>query len=154
MYYRRRMETLTSDLTNPGIRCAPSGATGSEATSQTRSRLTPQGWPVCVFAKGAKCFLVLPTLPHVRQAFVFPLTIAYDSAMPTIRGISGPYRLFFFSLDCNEPRHVHVATRAQRVQVLNRTGRAGKQSRLFAGGTQCDSSHAERQTHADFGGIA
>lgn len=28
--------------------------------------------------------------------------------MPTIRGISGPYRLFFFSFDCNEPIHVHV----------------------------------------------
>lgn len=28
--------------------------------------------------------------------------------MPTIRGISGPYRVFFFSFDCNEPRHVHV----------------------------------------------
>ena len=28
--------------------------------------------------------------------------------MPTIRGIIGPYRLFFFSFDCNEPRHVHV----------------------------------------------
>ena len=28
--------------------------------------------------------------------------------MPTIRGISGPYRLFFVSFDCHEPKHVHV----------------------------------------------
>ena len=28
--------------------------------------------------------------------------------MPTIRGIPGPYRLFFYSFDCVEPQHVHV----------------------------------------------
>ena len=28
--------------------------------------------------------------------------------MPTIRNIAGPYRFFFYSFDCNEPRHVHV----------------------------------------------
>ena len=28
--------------------------------------------------------------------------------MPTIRGIPGPYRLFFYSFDCTEPQHVHV----------------------------------------------
>jgi hypothetical protein len=28
--------------------------------------------------------------------------------MPTIRGISGPYRLFFVSFDCHEPKHIHV----------------------------------------------
>jgi hypothetical protein len=28
--------------------------------------------------------------------------------MPTIQGIPGPYRFFFYSFDCNEPRHVHV----------------------------------------------
>lgn len=28
--------------------------------------------------------------------------------MPAIRGIAGPYRLFFYSFDCNEPMHVHV----------------------------------------------
>ena len=28
--------------------------------------------------------------------------------MPAIRGISGPYRLFFVSFDCREPKHVHV----------------------------------------------
>jgi hypothetical protein len=28
--------------------------------------------------------------------------------MPRIKGIPGPYRLFFFSFDCNEPMHVHV----------------------------------------------
>jgi Domain of unknown function (DUF4160) len=28
--------------------------------------------------------------------------------MPTVRGIPSPYRFFFYSFDCNEPRHVHV----------------------------------------------
>ena len=28
--------------------------------------------------------------------------------MPRIKGIPGPYRLFFMSFDCNEPAHVHV----------------------------------------------
>jgi len=28
--------------------------------------------------------------------------------VPTIPGIAGPYRFFFYSFDCNEPRHVHV----------------------------------------------
>ncbi len=28
--------------------------------------------------------------------------------MPTIKNIKGPYRLFFYSFDCNEPKHVHV----------------------------------------------
>ena len=28
--------------------------------------------------------------------------------MPTIKGISGPYRFFFYSFDCAEPPHVHV----------------------------------------------
>lgn len=28
--------------------------------------------------------------------------------MPTIQGVSGPYRFFFYSFDCNEPKHVHV----------------------------------------------
>jgi hypothetical protein len=28
--------------------------------------------------------------------------------MPTVRHIPGPYRLFFYSFDCNEPKHVHV----------------------------------------------
>ncbi len=28
--------------------------------------------------------------------------------MPTISGLAGPYRSFFYSFDCHEPRHVHV----------------------------------------------
>lgn len=28
--------------------------------------------------------------------------------MPTVRGIPGPYRFFFYSFDCTEPKHVHV----------------------------------------------
>lgn len=28
--------------------------------------------------------------------------------MPTVHKVPGPYRLFFYSFDCNEPKHVHV----------------------------------------------
>ena len=28
--------------------------------------------------------------------------------MPTIQGIPGPYRFYFYSFDCNERQHVHV----------------------------------------------
>lgn len=28
--------------------------------------------------------------------------------MPTIKGVPGPYRLYFYSFDCNEPVHVHA----------------------------------------------
>ena len=32
--------------------------------------------------------------------------------MPQIRGIPGPYRVFFTSFDCAEPPHVHVEREA------------------------------------------
>jgi len=28
--------------------------------------------------------------------------------MPTVQGIPGPYRFFFYSFDCNELPHVHI----------------------------------------------
>lgn len=28
--------------------------------------------------------------------------------MPSIKGLPGAYRFFFYSFDCNEPMHVHV----------------------------------------------
>ncbi|HZX48628.1 MAG TPA: DUF4160 domain-containing protein [Nitrospirota bacterium] len=28
--------------------------------------------------------------------------------MPTIKNIAGQYRFFFYSFDCNEPKHIHV----------------------------------------------
>ena len=28
--------------------------------------------------------------------------------MPTVKGIPGPYRIFFYSFDCAESKHVHV----------------------------------------------
>jgi hypothetical protein len=34
--------------------------------------------------------------------------------MPTVRNVPGPYRLFFYSFDCNEPKHIHV----QRERML------------------------------------
>jgi hypothetical protein len=34
--------------------------------------------------------------------------------MPTVKNIAGPYRFFFYSFDCNEPKHVH-AQREDRI---------------------------------------
>jgi hypothetical protein len=34
--------------------------------------------------------------------------------MPSVKGIRGPCRLFFYSFDCGEPKHVHV----QREKLL------------------------------------
>lgn len=34
--------------------------------------------------------------------------------MPTVKNIAGPYRFFFYSFDCNEPKHVH----AQRERMV------------------------------------
>jgi hypothetical protein len=34
--------------------------------------------------------------------------------MPSIKDVPGPYRLFFYSFDCNEPMHVH----AQREKMI------------------------------------
>jgi hypothetical protein len=28
--------------------------------------------------------------------------------MPTVKGVAGPYRFYFYSFDCDEPKHVHV----------------------------------------------
>ncbi len=28
--------------------------------------------------------------------------------MPAVKGIPGPYRFYFYSFDCQEPRHIHV----------------------------------------------
>ncbi len=36
--------------------------------------------------------------------------------MPSVKIIPGPYRLFFYSLDCDEPKHVHV----QREKMLRK----------------------------------
>ena len=33
--------------------------------------------------------------------------------MPTVRGIPGGYRFFFYSFDCNEPMHVHIKREAK-----------------------------------------
>ena len=34
--------------------------------------------------------------------------------MPIVKSISGPYRFYFYSFDCNEPKHVH----AQREKMI------------------------------------
>ncbi|MEO5814117.1 MAG: DUF4160 domain-containing protein [Gemmatimonadaceae bacterium] len=36
---------------------------------------------------------------------------------PTIAGVPGPYRLFFYSLDCAEPAHVHVARERRTCKI-------------------------------------
>ncbi len=50
---------------------------------------------------------------HLR-GFAAPLTNLYPGnqsevfGLPTVPGITGPYRFFFYSFDCNEPMHIHV----------------------------------------------
>ena len=34
--------------------------------------------------------------------------------MPSIKNITGPYRFYFYSFDCGEPKHIHV----QRQKLL------------------------------------
>ncbi len=55
--------------------------------------------------------------PKAAARSAAPLLCAADSdaiiilepcTVPTVRNVSGPYRLFFYSFDCNEPKHVHV----------------------------------------------
>jgi uncharacterized protein DUF4160 len=31
-----------------------------------------------------------------------------NSSVPRVSGIPGPYRFFFYSFDCREPKHVHA----------------------------------------------
>lgn len=40
--------------------------------------------------------------PHVEKSLKTRLVV------PTIKRIPGAYRFFFYSFDCNEPKHVHV----------------------------------------------
>ena len=48
--------------------------------------------------------------------------------MPTVKNIEGPYRVFFYSFDCHEPKHVHISKRKVDVQVLVRTDALSKNS--------------------------
>jgi hypothetical protein len=46
----------------------------------------------------------------VRASFMFLRSPRlYSSANAHHQRISGPYRFFFYSFDCDEPRHVHVS---------------------------------------------
>lgn len=36
------------------------------------------------------------------------LTVEAVQSMPTVKGMAGPHRFYFYSFDCNEPAHVHV----------------------------------------------
>jgi|RhiMethySRZTD1v2_1073278.scaffolds.fasta_scaffold20415_7 hypothetical protein len=37
--------------------------------------------------------------------------------MPKVDGIPGPYSFYFFSADCDEPRHVHVRREKRRCKI-------------------------------------
>jgi Domain of unknown function (DUF4160) len=38
--------------------------------------------------------------------------------MPTVKNIPGPYRFFFYSFNCNEPKHVHVQREKKICKIL------------------------------------
>jgi hypothetical protein len=46
--------------------------------------------------------------------------------MPSIKNIPGPYRFFFYSFDCNEPKHVHAQRENKGMQVLARASGVGR----------------------------
>jgi hypothetical protein len=56
--------------------------------------------------------------------------------MPTVRGIPGPYRFYFFSFDCREPCHVHIQRERLRCKFwlspLRLTANAGFSARELA----------------------
>ena len=58
---------------------------------------------VDTYGEGAT--LTSPTLQGFR---VHIATYFEGVTMPRVSGIQGPYRFFFYSFDCHEPRHVHV----------------------------------------------
>ena len=47
--------------------------------------------------------------------------------MPTVKSIPGPYRLFFYSFDCNEPMHVHSS-----MQILVKSSCFEQEQRIFS----------------------
>ena len=44
----------------------------------------------------------------VQQILRIPDLCLKADNMPTVPNIPGPYRVFFYSFDCQEPPHVHV----------------------------------------------
>jgi hypothetical protein len=58
--------------------------------------------------------------PDILDGFIFSvdeiekILARNEETMPTIKNIPGPYRLFFYSFDCGEPKHIHV----QREKLL------------------------------------
>jgi hypothetical protein len=55
---------------------------------------------------------------------------------PSVRGIPGPYRFFFYSFDCGEPKHVHV----RRERLVCSSGSNRSRSRAVT------ASHRARST--------
>ncbi|MCS6304518.1 MAG: DUF4160 domain-containing protein [Nitrospira sp.] len=60
--------------------------------------------------------------------------------MPTVKNIEGPYRVFFYSFDCHEPKHVHILKRKVNVQVLVGTDCLEQEQRVFSKRTHCHST--------------
>jgi hypothetical protein len=58
--------------------------------------------------------------------------------MPTIKDISGPYRFFFYSFDCNEPEHVHVQRDRRLCKYWLDPLTLGSQQRVFGARIKSD----------------
>lgn len=44
------------------------------------------------------------------------------NVVPKIKGVPGPYRIFFVSFDCAEPPHVHVIRENRETKLWLKTG--------------------------------
>lgn len=60
--------------------------------------------------------------------------------MPTVKNIEGPYRVFFYSFDCHEPKQVHIQREKVNVQALVGTDCLGQEQRVFSKRIHCHST--------------
>jgi len=73
--------------------------------------------------------------------------------MPTVKNIPGPYRLYFYSFDCNEPKHVHVQKGEKDLQILAGAAILGQECRLFSNRTKHYTTNHRKPSHQGLGGM-
>jgi hypothetical protein len=72
--------------------------------------------------------------------------------VPRIPDIPGPYRFFFYSFDCNEPKHVHVR-RERNVSKFWLDPVALAYNKVLTQGIEPDSQNDRRTFGPDNGGV-
>jgi hypothetical protein len=64
--------------------------------------------PICRSGLESGVLFILRLLCSSRKDRQENGQMEIEKIMPTIKGFPGPYRFFFYSFDCNEPKHVHI----------------------------------------------